>query len=637
MASTVNKLTLIKRLIDLEIKLDRTSLFVVLALAIMSAILPMGLPLLFGLTINRLLSGDKLWELWPLFCYMMLLSATSAIAAIESSRRATRIGYSAAQHVSRRVYENVLKMPYLTYTTINQGVLISRLTNDIRMLEPMFVTVPLAAVRGWTSIITAAFALTALDPWYLLGFVVVPISLVLVRYAEAQINETIEASFEDSGRLSSIIENTTGVDAINLIRQAGATETEVANFDKASRDAADNSTILEFWRSSISTFYDMSFSLVSIFVLGIATLLASLDISSVGGAISALLYIGILRHPLSELISLRYPIIRGSIGLKRVEDVLTSPNSGLASISKPSAMGATIDTISAQAALRPASLLAFESVWFRYPSIEQASIEGLSNVSAAQSATGFAGTASLTSLKIAPNQEKPTTVPDWAVKDLTLSIQRGQTVAVAGMSGSGKSTIVGLACGLLRPSRGRVLLEGNDTLSMSEEEIRSKVSLVSQDTYLRNTTLRENLSYVAPTSSNSDLLEACHLAGLTELLERLPEGMDTLVGAQGRRFSGGERQRISIARALLTNSEILVLDEATSQLDATREAGVLESIDLLRKSRAVLVIAHRRSAVSKSDFVVMVENGVVAEVGKHTDLINSHGPYSRMHAADSGS
>jgi ABC-type multidrug transport system fused ATPase/permease subunit len=146
---------------------------------------------------------------------------------------------------------------------------------------------------------------------------------------------------------------------------------------------------------------------------------------------------------------------------------------------------------------------------------------------------------------------------------------------------------------------------------MAEEEIWRHVSLVSQDIYLRSSTLRENLRYVANDASVADIMEACHLAGLTEMLSNLPDGLDTKVGNQGRRFSGGERQRISIARALLKNSDILVLDEATSQLDSVNEAEVLASIESLRSSKAVLVIAHRQSAVAQSDKVIMIEDGVV--------------------------
>ncbi len=219
------------------------------------------------------------------------------------------------------------------------------------------------------------------------------------------------------------------------------------------------------------------------------------------------------------------------------------------------------------------------------------------------------------------------------LRDISFSVRRGETVAIAGQSGSGKSTIVSLACGGVRPSTGRVLVGGLDTGALAEEDIWRFTSLVSQDVYLRDATLRDNLAYGLDDATDERLIEALHRAGLGDLLGQLSDGLGTMVGQRGKRFSGGERQRIAIARAVLRDRPLLILDEATSHLDSEREEGILDAIEAVAADKAVLVIAHRSSALQRADRVVMIESGAVAERGTHAELIAAGGGYARMHRA----
>jgi ABC-type multidrug transport system fused ATPase/permease subunit len=175
-----------------------------------------------------------------------------------------------------------------------------------------------------------------------------------------------------------------------------------------------------------------------------------------------------------------------------------------------------------------------------------------------------------------------------------------------------------LACGIVRPGRGRVHVGGVDTFDMTEEDVWKSVSLVSQDIYLRDATLRENLNYEDAT--DDELSGALELAGLGDLYKRLPEGLDTNLGQRGKRFSGGERQRIAIARAVLRNRPLLILDEATSHLDTQREEGILNAIETVAKDKAVLVVAHRLSAIERTDRIVMLDKGRIVEPGRHRVL-----------------
>ena len=622
-AGSGKKESLLQRVRALGLNVRRPLVAAALTLAVVSAVIPMSMPLLLSAAINDLLRGAPAEGIVWLLAVMMGLSLVGAAMSTASGKLAIDLGFDLGQQLSAKLYDHVIRMPYLTYGTINQGVLTSRLTNDFRLIEPLFVEVPIIAVRSAAALVAAGAAIVWINPWYLPALFVVPLAVGLVRVAERNIDTLIGASFDLVARISRIISNTTSDGAIRMMRQAGTTRAELADYDEATKASSRIAARLDFWRATVRTSYNLSFELGAIAVLGLALVLSSDGSVSVGGIISALLYLGLVRQPLSDLVGLRYPIVRASIGLSRVESVLRSPNAGLPSI--------TATGIKAVPADGP--VLAFRSVWFRYPALSEIAIDGLSNIEAATSAAGAFGALSLTALGAATPSQETSAAGEWTLSDLSLRVGRGEALGVGGASGSGKTTLVGLTCGLFRPTRGTILLGGRDTAAMTEEDIWRHISLVSQDIYLRAGTLRDALAYGLEAVRDGDLLEACHLAGLGTVIAGLEDGLDTLIGADGKRFSGGERQRISIARAFLKDPELLVLDEATSHLDAVREADVLASIEKLRGSRAVLVIAHRTAALAQCDRVLMIEGGRVVEQGHHGELMQAGGAYARMHRA----
>lgn len=624
---------LLRRIAALNLLFDKWKIAAALVSGMLAAILTMALPPLFGMAINELLSGAKFQRLTILAGVMLFAALLSSAASLGANKLAIRLGYQASLQLSVKIYESLLRMPYLTYSTINQGVLSSRLINDIRMIEPLFVDVPLVAVRGWTTLIAAAVALMAIDPWYLIAFLVIPISLPVVRYAEATIDTTIAASFECAARTSSLIEQSTSADAIVLLRQSGRTQAEGMAYAETAVAASLIATKLDFWRASVRVAYDGSFAVVSIAIISFGAISQNSGRGSVGGIVSALLYLGLIRAPLSELIGLRYPILRAKRGLQRIEEVLNSPNTGLSTIAKAGVMTAPSKprTVSASNVV-----LAFEQVSYRYPTSEEVGVHGLSYVGSATGSVGFAASVHLTSLSAEAHNNPVERKPPWSLSDISFSISKGEIVAVAGVSGAGKSTVVGLACGLLRPTSGRIVLNGRDTADLTEEDIWNKVAIVSQDVYLRDGTLKDNLIYGLPHITEREVVEACHLAGLTSTLRSLTEGLNTQVGARGKRFSGGERQRLSIARALLKDSDLLVLDEATASLDTAREADILASINILRQKGAILIVTHRLATVSVSDRVIMIEGGRIVERGTHRELLRRRGSYAAMHREADG-
>ena len=217
------------------------------------------------------------------------------------------------------------------------------------------------------------------------------------------------------------------------------------------------------------------------------------------------------------------------------------------------------------------------------------------------------------------------------LRDITAEIYEGEVVVIIGPSGSGKSTIVNLIPRLYDVDAGRVMLGGFDVRECDLTYLRANIGMVTQDSYLFNGTIRENLLYAKPDATQAELEEACRAASIHDFIVRQPKGYDTEVGNRGLKLSGGEKQRISIARVMLKNPKILILDEATSALDSISESAIQSALEILMQGRTSIVIAHRLSTILKADRILVVKDGVIAEEGTHDELLAMNGVYRELY------
>ncbi|MBI4460764.1 MAG: ABC transporter ATP-binding protein, partial [Acidobacteria bacterium] len=217
------------------------------------------------------------------------------------------------------------------------------------------------------------------------------------------------------------------------------------------------------------------------------------------------------------------------------------------------------------------------------------------------------------------------------LKDVCLEVKAGEVVAIVGPSGAGKTTLVNLIPRFFDPTGGRVLIDGVDVRGVTLDSLRSQVAMVTQETILFNDTVRNNICYGRRNVSDKELEEVARASIASDFIRQMPNGYDTIIADRGERLSGGQRQRLAIARALLKNAPILILDEATSELDTESERLVQKALSNLMAGRTVIVIAHRLSTVRRADKIVVVEGGVIREVGTHQDLIKQGGIYQRLH------
>ena len=217
------------------------------------------------------------------------------------------------------------------------------------------------------------------------------------------------------------------------------------------------------------------------------------------------------------------------------------------------------------------------------------------------------------------------------LQDISFTLHSGDCIAIVGPSGSGKSTIVNLIPRLWDPTSGSVTFDGTDVRDYTLHSLRDEIGVVTQETYLFNGTIRENLRYAKPDATEEDMIRACMQANIYDFIEKQPEGLDTVVGNRGLKLSGGEKQRISIARALLKDPALLIFDEATSALDSISEAAIQAAINPLIEARTSILIAHRLSTILAADEILVVRDGRIAERGTHRELVHAGGTYQELY------
>jgi len=320
------------------------------------------------------------------------------------------------------------------------------------------------------------------------------------------------------------------------------------------------------------------------------------------GTIGAfVIYVGQIYQPLAQLSNARVDVITTLVSFERVFEVLDFPI-------------AIADAPDATELHAPQGRIEFDRVWFRHPPGSEVSLPSLE---------GDGATAS-------------TDASDWTVRDVSLRIEPGETVALVGPSGAGKTTLAMLVPRVHDVVEGAVRVDGIDVRTLTQASLRAAVGLVAQDPHLFHDTIRENLRYARTNATDEEIVAALQAARIWELVETLPEGLDTIVGERGYRMSGGEKQRLAIARVMLKDPAIVVLDEATSHLDSESEVAIQRALDTALEGRTAVVIAHRLSTVVNADRIVVVDEGRIVESGTHLELLARGGLYSDLYRTQLG-
>ena len=581
----------------------KRTLIVVAVLSVIGAATSLVQPLLVGQVIEAVQSDTGIGILvWLLVGFVVVSSVISGFQHYLLQRTGTAVVYSSR----RKLIARILHLPTSEFDARRTGDLVSRVGTDTTLLYAVLTQGLADAVGSAVLFLGALIAMLIIDPVLLLLIVVViGISVAVVVLLSGRIRTASTAQQEKVGELASGVERAVG--SIRTIRASGATERETAAVSGLASDAYGIGVRIAKISSLVVPVSGIALQLSLLVVLGVGGFRVAAGAITIASLIAFIMFLFLLVMPLATTFGAITSVNQALGALGRIQEVLDLPTESQDDESIAAA-------IPRDTAATDAPAIEFRDVRFRYPE----------NVVAARQAAAKEARNLLADAHLDSADDTAADVRDHEVlRGVSFAVPRGARVALVGPSGAGKSTILSLIERFYDPTGGSIRLHGHDARTYPRDELRANFGYVEQDAPTLAGTLAENLRLASPDASDADCERVLRAVNLGDVLERNPLGIDAPVGEDGVMLSGGERQRLAIARALLTDAPILLLDESTSSLDGVNEQRMREAIDAVSTDRTLIVIAHRLSTVVDSDLIVVLQDGVVVGQGTHAELVES--------------
>ncbi len=559
----------------------RGQLAIVTAIIVASSLVGLASPFLLRAVIDTALPDRNLRLLAWLVIAMVAVAAVTSAFGVVQTWISTKVGQHVMHELRTSVFTHLQRQSIAFFTRTRTGEVQSRIQNDIGGMESVVTSTATSIASNLTTAVATAVAMVALS-WRLslISLVVMPPAIFLTRKVARMRRAITTQQQRELADLNVTIEEGLSVNGIQLAKTMGTGPALVRRFTDSSARLIDlelRSQLAGRWRMA-------SLSIIFAAIPAVIYLAAGLPFTAGTVSIGTLIAFTTLQNglfrPVTGLLSTSVSVISSLALFARIFEYLDLP----VEVDEP-ARPVSVDMARVTGHVR------FENVSFTYPGADRPALTGID-----------------------------------------LDVPAGRTLALVGETGSGKTTLGSLVARLYDPSRGAVRIDGTDLRDMRLADLAAIVGVVSQETYLLHTTVRENLRYAKPSASDAEIEDAARAAQIHELIASLPDGYDTMVGSRGHRFSGGEKQRIAIARTLLRDPRVLVLDEATSALDTETERAIQQAFDTLALGRTTITIAHRLSTVRNADQIVVLDHGRIIEAGDHTSLLAGQGRYAELAA-----
>ena len=552
--------------------------------------------MLAGRAVDAIVGGDSVGTVVALALLIAAVAVVDAGFGLLERLQSSRLGEGLILDLRRRVFEHVQRMPIAFFTRTRTGALVSRLNNDVIGAQRAFTSALAGVVTNVIALVLTLGVMISLS-WQitLLALLLLPTFVIPARRVGARVGRLQRESADHNAAMTSQMTERFSAPGATLVKLFGRPGAEAAEFGNRAERVKDigvrSAMAMEVFFRSLGLVSGLAEALI----YGLGGYLALQGQLEPGTIVTLALLLNRLYAPLTALATARLDVVTALVSFERVFEVLDvqplireAPDAGAV---PPGAVSVELD-----------------DVHFAYPSADQVSLASLEEV---------------TVLDDRPSQE--------VLHGVTLRVGPGETVALVGSSGAGKSTLASLVPRLYDVDAGAVRLGGVDVRRLTFDSIRDTVGVVTQDGHLFHDTIRANLRYAAPHATDDELWDALEQARLADLVASLPDGLGTLVGERGYRFSGGERQRLTIARLLLAQPRVVILDEATAHLDSESEVAVQQALVAALAGRTALVIAHRLSTVRAADAIAVVEGGHIVEHGTHAELLAAGGRYAELY------
>ncbi len=512
---------------------------------------------------------------------LILIAAVGSIAGYVNNYFTESVAQNVANDLRKKIYHHLQRLSLEYYDTHQTGKLLSTITTDVSTIQDfaastlMNIVVDTLTIAGMLGIM---FYLNA--GFTLVAVGVTPFLLLFVNRFKKVMKKATREVRQDQSNMLAVLQQ--GLESIRAVNAFGRQELEEERLKKVSLETVGAALKARRVKSVLNPVITITVSVCTAIVIWKGTDLALKGAMTVGALTVFLWYLNKFFSPVQDLAKMTSTIAQATVALERIQAILDTE---IMVSEKPGAVDPG----------RLSGNIVYENVAFAY------------------------------------DHASP------VLKDISISITNGQRIGICGPTGCGKSTVVGLLARFYDANGGRILIDGEDITNFTLDGLRSQIGFVLQDTVLFYGSVRENIAYGRPGATDDEIIEAAKLANAHEFISKTPHGYDTLVGERGLTLSGGQRQRIGIARAIVRNSPILVLDEPTAALDVEAEKIVMEALEQLMEGRTVITIAHRLSTISDCDKIIVLHDGYVAEEGTHDDLMDRGAIYAELYKIQSRS
>ncbi|MDQ3505932.1 MAG: ABC transporter ATP-binding protein/permease [Actinomycetota bacterium] len=574
----------------------RRDLIIFLLLSVVSAVLIVATPVLAGRVVDTIVGGGEVSMVIRLSVIIALIALLEAAVGLLSRWLSSRIGEGLILDLRRAVFTHVQRMPVAFFTRTRTGALVSRLNNDVIGAQRAFSDTLSGVVTNIVALVlTLAVMLQVSWQITLLALVLLPVFVLPARRMGRRLAAMEREAADHNAAMTTQMTERFSAPGATLVKLFGRPADETYEFTARAKRVRDIGVRTAMYQWVFVTALILVSALALALVYGLGGYLALRGSLDAGDVVTLALLLARLYAPLTALASARLEVMTALVSFERVFEVLD-----------------LVPLIAEPASPRPVPgggvSVEFDDVRFSYPPATAVSLASLEEVAVLDARGG-----------------------EEVLHGVSFAAEPGRLIALVGSSGAGKSTVASLAARLYDVDSGAIRLSGVDLREMSFDSIRDTISVVTQDGHLWHDTIGANLRFARPAASDSELWDSLRRARLERLVRSLPDQLETMIGERGYRLSGGERQRLTIARLLLAQPRVVILDEATAHLDSQSEAAVQEALVEALSGRTSLVIAHRLSTIRAADEILVLDEGSIVERGTHTELLAKGGRYSDLY------
>ena len=587
---------LIKRVWDFARPYRRKGLGLLGAI-VLSAVLTAVPPLLYRAVIDDAIAQRRVGLLHVLALAILVVAVAAALAQVLTKWLSSGIGEHLICDLRVALFNHIQQMPVAFFTHTHMGALTSRLTNDLTGGHRVFTETLSSVVHTLLGVVVTLGAMFFLE-WRLtlLALVIAPLFIAVTLKMRGRLHQLMTQQSDVTASMTTHMTERFQVGGALLVKLFGKPERERGAFAARAGKLRDVGVETQVF----SRMFHAAFGLVAAIGIGVIYWFGGRMVIggsvSLGTIVAFTAYLSQLYTPMTMLASARVDLASAFVSFQRVFEVLDFPS-------------AVRERPQAEELVEPQGMVEFQGVSFRYPPPSKVTVPSLEGE---QTDVGYDENA-------------------WVLRDVSFAIHPGRTIALVGPSGAGKTTIALLLPRLYDVTEGSVRIDGRDVRDLKLGSLRANIGMVMQDAHLFHDTIRSNLLYGKPDASEGEMIEAAKAARIHDLITSLPDQYDTLVGERGYRLSGGEKQRLAIARLLLKDPAIMILDEATAHLDSESERLIQRALAEALAGRSSLVIAHRLSTVVEADEILVLDKGRIVERGSHYELLFAGGLYEELY------